>query len=172
MVQTIQARDVTLGQLETHFQLQRVEDEQFFPEWHGDLPELTDWQNQLLEQVRSGYFNLLKQPPLLEKPINLPVVSPLLFIGQFYLSPWNLRAESSVQISAQDEERGIIVKGNLDTLMITTGGSFLFLKVVKDTTPLYAMSDLFGIGNRQNGLGDVLKILKKLIYLSISANLE
>jgi len=215
MVQTIQAKDVTLGQLETHFQLQRVEDEQFFPEWHGDLPELTDWQNQLLEQVRSGYLNLLKQPPLLEKPINLAVVSPLLFIGQFYLSPWNLRAESTVQIFAQDEERGIIVKGNLDTLilkdklwvmvieskqanfsveaglaqilaymlgnpnsaqpsfgMITTGGSFLFLKVVKDTTPLYAMSDLFGIGNRQNGLGDVLRILKKLIYLSSSANLE
>ncbi|MFP5273065.1 restriction endonuclease subunit R [Coleofasciculus sp.] len=215
MFQTIQARDVTLEQLETHFQLQRVDDEQFFPEWQSDLPELTDWQKQLLEQVRAGYFNLLKQPPLLEKPINLAVVSPLLFIGQFYLAPLNLRAESSVQISTPDEERGILVKGNLDTLvlkdklwvmvieskqahfsveaglaqilaymlanpnseqpsfgMITNGGSFLFLKLVKAATPMYAMSDLFGIGNRQNGLGDVLRILKKLIHLSISANVR
>jgi len=215
MVQTIPARDITLEQLETHFQLQRVDDEQFFPEWQSDLPELTDWQKQLLEQVRAGYFNLLKQPPLLEKPINLAVVSPLLFIGQFYLAPLNLRAESSVQISAQDEERGVLVKGNLDTLvlkdklwvmvieskqahfsveaglaqilaymlgnpnseqhsfgMITNGGSFLFLKLVKAATPMYAMSDLFGIGNRQNGLGDVLRILKKLIHLSTSANMR
>ena len=115
----------------------------------------------------------------------------------------------------QSLERGILVKGNLDTLvlkdklwvmvieskqahfsveaglaqllaymlgnpnseqpsfgMITNGGSFLFLKLVKAATPIYAMSDLFGIGNRQNGLGDVLRILKKLIHLSTSANMR
>ena len=211
MVQTIQAKDVTLEGLETLFHLQQVEDEQFFREWQDDLPEITDWQKQLLDQVKTGYFNLIKKPPLLEKPVNIAVVSPLLFIGQFFLSPFYLRAEKNVEISAEDEEQGVIVKGNLDTLvlkdqlwvmvieskqarfsieaglaqilaymlgnphpekpcfgMITTGGSFIFVKLVKGETPQYATSDLFGIGNRKNNLYDVLKVLKRLIQLAIS----
>jgi hypothetical protein len=213
MVQTISAKDITLEQLESAFNLQRSEDEQFFLEWQSDLPELTDWQRQLLEQVRLGYFNLMAKPPRLEKPVNMAVVSPLLFIGQFYLSPFSLRAERGVEISANDEERGILIKGNLDTLvlkdqlwvmvieskqahfsveagfaqilaymlgnpnaqqpsfgMITNGGSFLFLKLIKTAIPQYASSDLFGIANRRNNLCDVLRILKKLINLSIADN--
>ena len=212
MVQTIQAKDVTLEELETLFHLQQVEDEQFFREWQDDLPEITDWQKQLLDQVKTGYFNLIKKPPLLEKPVNIAVVSPLLFIGQFFLSPFYLRAEKNVEISAEDEEQGVIVKGNLDTLvlkdqlwvmvieskqarfsieaglaqilaymlgnpypekpcfgMITTGGSFMFVKLVKGETPQYATSDLFGIGNRKNNLYDVLRVLKRLIQLAISS---
>ena len=194
------------------FHLQQVEDEQFFREWQDDLPEITDWQKQLLDQVKTGYFNLIKKPPLLEKTVNIAVVSPLLFIGQFFLSPFYLRAEKNVEISAEDEEQGIIVKGNLDTLvlkdqlwvmvieskqaqfsieaglaqilaymlgnphpeqpcfgMITTGGSFMFVKLVKGETPQYATSDLFGIGNRKNNLYDVLRVLKRLIQLAISS---
>ena len=117
MVQTIQAKDVTLEELETLFHLQQVEDEQFFLEWQDGLPEITDWQKQLLDQVKTGYSNLIKKPPLLEKPINMAVVSPLLFIGQFYLSPFYIRAEKSVEISAEDEQ-GVIVKGSVDTLFL------------------------------------------------------
>ena len=215
MVQTIQAQEISLADLESRFQLQRAESPDFFHEWQGVLPELTDWQKQLLDQIKSGYFNLLQQPPLLEKPINLAVVSPLLFTGQFYVSPFNLRAEKNVEISATDESGQVIVKGNLDTLvlkdqlwvmvieskqanfsveaglaqllaymldhpnptgacfgLITNGGSFLFVKLVKGpisqlSTPQYATSDLFGINNQKNNLDDVLKILKHLIGLTI-----
>ncbi|NET54781.1 MAG: restriction endonuclease subunit R [Symploca sp. SIO2E6] len=210
MLATIPAKNVTLDQLEKHFNLQVAEDEDFFWEWQEDLPELTDWQLQLLAEVKAGYFNLIEQPPLLEKPISLTILSPLLFIGQFYLAPFNLRAETSIEITAHDEEQGIVVKGNLDTLvlrnqlwvmvieskqarfsveaglaqilvyllgnpsgekpnfgMITNGGSFIFVKLIRGEIPRYATSDLFGIGNRRNHLQDVLKILKKLISLSI-----
>lgn len=81
MVQTIQAQDITLEVLETIFNIQLVEESQFFREWEESLPEITDWQKQLLDQVKAGYFNLIKKPPLLEKPINMAIVSPLLFIG-------------------------------------------------------------------------------------------
>lgn len=211
MVQTIQAKDVTLEELQTLFHLQQVEDEQFFPEWQDGLPEITDWQKQLLDQVKTGYSNLIKKPPLLEKPINMAVVSPLLFIGQFYLSPFYIRAERNVEISAEDEEQGVIVKGSLDTLvlkdqvwvmvieskqarfsveaglaqilaymlgdphpkkpgfgMITNGGSFMFVKLVKGETSQYATSDLFGIRNKKNNLYDVLVVLKRLIQLATS----
>jgi hypothetical protein len=73
MVQIIQAKDVTLDELETLFHLQLVENEQFSREWQDDLPEIIDWQKQLLDRVKASYFNLIKKPSLLEKPINIAV---------------------------------------------------------------------------------------------------
>jgi hypothetical protein len=52
--------------------------------------------------------------------------------------------------------------------MIVTGGSFIFVKLIKGETPQYARSDLFGISNRTNNLHDVLRILKRLTQLAIS----
>jgi len=116
MVETISAKDVTLKQLKTIFDLQPVEDDQFFREWQDKLPEITDLQKQMLDRVKAGYFNLLYYPPLLEKPVNMAIVSPLLFIGEFYLLPVHFKAENAVEISASDEE--IVIKGSIDTLVL------------------------------------------------------
>jgi len=209
MVQTIQAKNVTLEELQTLFGLQLVRDEDFFREWQDELPEITDFQIRQLDQIKAGYFNLLEHPPLLEKTISLSIVSPLLFTGEFYLQPFYIKPEKSVEISEEDE--GIIIKGSLDTLvlkgqlwlmvieskrvsfsievglaqilaymlanpnpdkpsygMIATGGSFIFVKLVKGESPRYNTSDLFGISNRTNNLHDVLRILKRLTQLVIS----
>ncbi|MDQ2098647.1 MAG: restriction endonuclease subunit R [Tychonema bourrellyi B0820] len=116
MVQTIQAKNVTLEELQTLFGLQLVQDEDFFREWQDDLPEITDFQKQQLNQIKAGYFNLLEHPPLLQKTISLSIVSPLLFTGEFYLQPFYIKPEKSVEISEEDE--GAIVKGSLDTLVL------------------------------------------------------
>ncbi len=209
MVQTIQAKNVTLEELQTLFGLQLVRDENFFSEWQDELPEITDFQTRQLDQIKAGYFNLLEHPPLLEKTISLSIVSPLLFTGEFYLQPFYIKPEKSVEISEEDE--GVIIKGSLDTLvlkeqlwlmvieskrvsfsieaglaqilaymlanpnpdkpsygMIATGGSFIFVKLVKGESPRYGTSDLFGISNRTNNLHDVLRILKRLSQLVIS----
>ena len=209
MVQTIQAKNVTLEELQTLFGLQLVRDEDFFREWQDELPEITDFQTRQLDQIKAGYFNLLEHSPLLDKIISLSIVSPLLFTGEFYLQPFYIKPEKSVEISEEDE--GIIVKGSLDTLvlkgqlwlmvieskrvsfsieaglaqilaymlgnpnpekpsygMIATGGSFIFVKLVKGESPRYNTSDLFGISNRTNNLHDVLRILKRLTQLVIS----
>ncbi|MGK7902461.1 MAG: restriction endonuclease subunit R [Hormoscilla sp.] len=203
MVETISAKDVTLKQLKTIFDLQLAEDEQVFREWQDNLPEITDWQKQMLDRVKAGYFNLLYYPPLLEKPVNMAIVSPLLFIGEFYLSPFHFKAEKAVEISASDEE--IVIKGSIDTLvlqehlwvmvieskrasfsieaglpqilaymlanperqkpcfgMITTGGTFIFIKLVKGEAPRYATSAEFSLRNPGNDLYRVLSILKRL----------
>jgi hypothetical protein len=208
MVQTIQAKDVTLEELKNLFGLQLVRDENFFREWQDDLPEITDFQKQQLDQIKAGYFNLLEHPPMLEKTISLSIISPLLFAGEFYLHPFYIKPEKSVEISEEDE--GVIIKGSLDTLVlkdrlwlmvieakrasfsieaglpqilaymlanpeqekptygvIATGGSFIFLKLVNGESPRYAISDLFGIGNRINNLHDVLRILKRLTQIAI-----
>lgn len=81
MVANFPTKDITLKQLQTIFGLQLAENDNFFREWQDNLPEITDWQKQMLDRVKAGYFNLLYYPPLLEKPVNMAIVSPLLFIG-------------------------------------------------------------------------------------------
>ncbi|MEQ9357167.1 restriction endonuclease subunit R [Coleofasciculus chthonoplastes] len=203
MVQTIQSRDVTLRELRTNFALQLTHDPQFFPEWQGNLPEITELQQQQLDQVKAGYFNLLNYPPMLEGVVRMAILDPLLFIGGFYLAPFHIKAEKSVKIATEDEET--IITGTLDVLvlkdtvwvmvieskqvefsieaglaqilsymlanpnqeqpsfgMITTGGSFIFLKVISGESPQYGLSRLFSLLNPGNDLYTVLKILKQL----------
>lgn len=84
MAQTLQAETITLQELIRFYGLQLVENEQFFLEWQDNLPELTNLEKQLLDQVKGGYINLRNYPLLLENTVNTAVLSPLLFIGKFY----------------------------------------------------------------------------------------
>ncbi|GAA6621560.1 restriction endonuclease subunit R [Scytonema sp. NUACC26] len=52
--------------------------------------------------------------------------------------------------------------------MITTGGSFIFIKLVKGEIRQYGTSNVFDIRNRGNDLYTVLRILKRLSQLVIS----
>ena len=207
MVQTIQAKDITLSQLKTIFGLQRVEDEQFFREWQDNLPEITDLDKQRLDRVKANYFNLIEYPPLLENTVKMVVLSPLLDLADFYLSPFHVRSEKSIEIAEEDE--GVIIKGQIDVLvlreqlwimvieskkasfsieeglapilaymlatphpekpcfgMITTGGSFIFVKLVKGETPQYGLSKVFELRNPGNDLYGVLSVLKEFGRLS------
>jgi hypothetical protein len=55
MVQTIQAKEITLLDLETSFGLQLVEDEQFFREWQDNLP--LEYGKPPKECLRTLFFN-------------------------------------------------------------------------------------------------------------------
>jgi hypothetical protein len=209
MVQTIQAKDVDLRYLITNFGIQFVEDEQFFREWQDDLSEITDLEKQLLDKVKAGYLNLLNYPPLLEDVVRMAVLDPILFIGDFYLSPFYVKSEQPIDIAEKDDD--VIIKGRIDTLvlkdqfwvmvieskqaafsieeglaqilaymlgnpnpdqpsfgMITTGGSFVFIKLVKGAIPQYATSRVFITRNPGNELYSVFRILKRLSQIVIS----
>ncbi len=115
MIQIIQAKDINLRFLIDNFGIQLVLDEQFFYEWQQDLPEITDLDKQLLDKVKAGYFNLLNYPPLLEDVVRMAIIDPILFIGDFYLNPFYVRSEESIDITVPDED--IIIKGRIDTLV-------------------------------------------------------
>ena len=209
MVQIIQAQDIDLRYLIENFGLQLVEDNQFFQEWQEDLPEISDSDKQLLDKVKAGYLNLLNYPPLLEDVVRMAVLDPILFIGDFYLAPFYVKSEQSIDISEEDD--GIIIRGKIDTLvlknqlwvmvieskrasysieaglaqmlaymlgnpnpeqpcygMITSGGTFIFVKLVKEESPNYATSKLFATRN-PGDLYSVLKILKRLSQIVISS---
>ena len=201
MVQIIPASNVDLRYLSDRFGIQLVEDEQFFREWQDDLPKITDSDKQLLDKVKAGFLNLIHYPPLLEDVVRMAVLDPILFIGGFYLAPFYVRSEESVELAIEDEN--VIVKGRIDTVvlkerlwvmvieskkasfsieaglaqilaymlgnpnpepsygMITTGGSFIFLKLVQGNRPQYGTSKLFATRN-PGDLYSVLSIFKRL----------
>lgn len=209
MTQTLAAENVTLEQLILLYGLELVDSEEFFREWQDELPELTNSDKQLLDQIKAGYINLRNYPPLLENTVNTTVLSPLLFIGKFYLPPFHLKLEKSIEIETQDNQT--IIKGRIDFLllnqkfwvtvieskqvaysveagldqilaymlaapqsqdvvfgMITSGGSFIFIKLLKGDPPRYATSDIFDVRNRGNELYNVLRILKRISQLTFA----
>ena len=209
MVQVIQAQDVDLRYLIETFRLQLVEDDQFFQEWQEDLPEISNSDKQLLDKVKAGYLNLLNYPPLLEDVVRMAVLDPILFIGDFYLAPFYVKSEQSIDIVEKDD--GIVIRGKIDTLvlknqlwvmvieskrasysieaglaqmlaymlgnpnpekpsygMITSGGTFIFIKLVQEEPPKYATSKLFATRN-PGDLYSVLKILKRLSQIVINS---
>lgn len=111
MVQTIPASKVNLRILKESFALERTNDPNFFPEWQGDLPELTDLEKQELAQVKADYI-YLSERPMLEQIVKMVVLSPLLKIAGFYQEPFYLTAEKQITITSEDE--GTIVSGKID----------------------------------------------------------
>lgn len=116
MVQTLTVNTITLHDLIEKFGLQFTEDDQFFREWQDDLPKITEAEKQRLDRVKASYSNLLEDPPLLENTVKMVVLSPLLDLAGFYLPPFRIRSEQSIEISLEDE--GILIKGQIDVLAI------------------------------------------------------
>lgn len=115
MTQSIQAKTLTLLDVETKFNFQLCEDEQFFREWIDDLPEITDDKKRSLDNVKAGYTNSVKYA-MLEDTVKMVVLAPLLFLADFYLTPFHIEAEKSVELTIEDED--IIVRGSIDVLLL------------------------------------------------------
>lgn len=116
MIQTIQSQEVSLRYLIDNFGLQLVRNEDFFREWQDDLPEISDGEKELLNQVQEGYFNLLQNPPFLEDIVRMAIVDPILFIGKFFLYPYYIRSEKSIHLELADKD--VIIRGRIDTLVM------------------------------------------------------
>ena len=115
MVQVISANELTLSEVETKFNLQQTEDEQFFSEWQANVPELSEAEKQSLNQVKADFLYLNKYP-LFEEAVKMVVLSPLLTAAGFYRMPFRIREEVPVQIAV--EEQGQIVRERVDILVI------------------------------------------------------
>jgi hypothetical protein len=134
MVQVLQAKEVTLRDLINHFQLEFIEDEHFFGEWQEDIEAISDQEKELLDKIKTGYFNLLNYPPFLETSVRMTVLDPLLFIGNFYLFPFQIKAEDSVEIIT--EEQDLIIKGRLDTLILKEQ---LWVMIIESKRVIYSV---------------------------------
>jgi hypothetical protein len=129
MVQTIPAKDISLHELRTIFKLQRVEDEQFFREWQDNLPEITDIEKQKLDRVKASYLNLIEYPPLLENTVKMAVLAPILDLADYFLSPFHVKSEKSIEIAEEDE--GVIIRGQMDVLIVREQLWFMVIEAKK-----------------------------------------
>lgn len=157
MVETLAAENVTLEQLILLYGLELVDSEEFFREWQDELAELTSLEKQLLDQIKAGYLNLRNYPPLLENTVNTIVLSPLLFIGKFYLPPFHLTLEKSIEIETQDKQT--IIKGRIDFLLLNQK---LWVTVIESKQVAYSV---------EAGLDQILAYMlaapsHKMLYLA------
>ena len=132
MVQVLQAKEVTLRDLINRFELRFVEDEQFFREWQENIGTISNQEQELLDKIKTGYFNLLNYPPFLETSVRMTVLDPLLFIGNFY--PFHIKAEESVEIITNDQD--LIIKGRLDTLILKDQ---LWVMIIESKRAIYSV---------------------------------
>jgi hypothetical protein len=206
MVRVIAAREASIEDLQTHFQLEEVTDREFFSEWRLGLSGLSEAERQFLDKIRDGFVNLRSHPPLLEKAVQIAVLGPLLFLANCYLPPFYIHTEESIEIASQDGD--LIVRGNIDILLlkdqlwvaaieskraefsveagltqllvymmanpqidrptyglVTTGGEYLFVKLVRGEISRYGTSDQFVLRRQANELYDVFEILQRLLSL-------
>ncbi|MBW4608117.1 MAG: type I restriction endonuclease subunit R [Hassallia sp. WJT32-NPBG1] len=147
MVKTIQAREISLYELEEKFGLQVIKNTEFLTEWTENLPTLTDGEKQAIARVQSNYFNLNKRRPMSEEAVKMVVLSPLLDLAGFYQPPFEIETETSIEISAEDE--GFVVK------------------LIQQEQPKYARSYALSI-ERHSELYQVLSILKRIGELTLN----
>lgn len=138
MIQTIAAREITIEDLREKFNLQQINEASFFKEWRENLPVLNEEEKRILARVRNNYFNLINHRFLLEEAVKMVVLSPLLDLAGFYQSPFSIKTEESIEIVAEDE--GIIVRGNIDVLVIN--GDFWVLVIESKSSKFDVMQGL------------------------------
>lgn len=113
MVQSIAAKDITLGQLKQNFGIQLVQNSTFGLE---GLDPLTDEDRHLLDRVKANFLELMDEPPILENTVKLVILAPLLDLAGFYHKPFRIETETSVNLEMQDE--GITIRGRIDVLVL------------------------------------------------------
>jgi Type I restriction enzyme R protein N terminus (HSDR_N) len=114
MTQTVQARELTLGQLEENFGLVRSTAGTLFAEDTLKLPNLTPAEKDLLNQVKAE-FTYMSSQDVLEPIVKMVVLSTLLRIAGFFRAPFRITAEKQVELVTEDE--GLLVRGLIDLLV-------------------------------------------------------
>ena len=112
----VSAKDVTLYDLESNFNLALNEDREFFPEWQKDSFAIPTEERMLLDLAKSAYLNLIKYSSMPENAVQLAVVSPLLHLSGLLLPPFHLKTEASIAVTAPNDD--LTIEGRIDILVI------------------------------------------------------
>jgi hypothetical protein len=113
---TLTAREISITDLESQFNLHYTDDLTFFSEWQENLPLLSDAERERCDRIKTSFSYLLRYPPLLENTVKMVVLSGLLDMAGFYLPPFHIQSETSTEIIDQDQD--LTVKGSLDVLVL------------------------------------------------------
>src|SRR5215475_6670134 len=116
MATTMRAGDMTLHDLGARFGLQLTKDPTFSPEWHTELQDLSEQEQQQLDRIQASYLHLVSQTSMVEDVVKMVVLSPLLYLADFFLPPLSIQSEVAVQLSIIDAE--LAIEGKIDILVL------------------------------------------------------
>jgi predicted type IV restriction endonuclease len=112
MTKTIPIETVTLYELEQLFDLKVIPGHA--PFWQEDLPSLTATEQERLVRIQASYANLERRS-MLENTVKLAIISPLLDLAGFFLPPFYVDTETSVNIAIDDAAQ---LRGRIDVLVM------------------------------------------------------
>lgn len=116
MVKVISANQITLDDVETRFGLTFVREPKFFSECLNPDPTLPESSRHILDRVQFNFLTLLKRSVVLENIVKMVVLSPLLDLAGFYELPYQIEAETSVELELEDRDE--IIRGRIDVLVL------------------------------------------------------
>ena len=114
-MQTIAAREVSLYELESRFQLEAI-DREFIETLLVGATEITAEEQKTLDRIRHNYQSLLRYGNLSEESVKMVVLSYLLDLAGLYEPPCRIVTEYAVRVTAEDE--GFQVRGEIDVLAL------------------------------------------------------
>jgi hypothetical protein len=117
MVQVIQATKLELYEVKQQFQLEAVRDLQFFSEWQEELPEISDFEKQILDKVKDNFLSI-SEFPLSEEVVKITVLGQLLFLSGLTEFPLMPSTEKTVEIEIENEEDEAVIRGKIDLLLL------------------------------------------------------
>lgn len=115
MVSITQARDITIRELKSRFNLQLSSQDNFFSDLQSLPTALTTNEQSQLERLRQNYENLAEYGNISEESVKMVVLSPLLDLAGLYQAPFGLATEEPVELVSVDE--GMMIRGKIDVLV-------------------------------------------------------
>ncbi len=91
----------------------------FFTEWIAPKTQIIEPEIQALARVKLNFEHLIKKPPILEEAVKMVVLSPLLDLAGFYQPPFRIKSEVGIEIEATDAEEGVVIRGEIDVLVVS-----------------------------------------------------
>lgn len=115
MTTILQSSSLSLREVERRFNLQYVEDPNFFSEYQVSAPTLPELDMQILDRAKQDFLNLRKDSAK-EELVKMVLVSPLLSTAGLYRYPFHVDTEESVELTLEDKDE--VLRGRIDVLVL------------------------------------------------------
>ncbi len=116
MTITIQAKTLSLYELEQKFNLTLAAIDQVSVPWKPDQCQLTEPEEQALAHITANYNNQIRYLPFSEELVKMVVLSPLLDLAGFYGRNFRLVTEEPVEMLLQEQDE--LIKGRIHVLIV------------------------------------------------------
>ncbi|MEM9216240.1 MAG: type I restriction enzyme HsdR N-terminal domain-containing protein [Cyanobacteria bacterium P01_F01_bin.150] len=115
MTTVLQGSNLSLREVEQRFNLQYIEDPNFFPEYRVSTSPLSELDKQILDRAKQDFLDLRKDSAK-EELVKMVLVSPLLSAAGLYRYPFHVATEEAIELTLEDNAE--VLRGRIDILVL------------------------------------------------------